>query len=298
MKRIHEKIKYINGLGNSVEIAYSFPFFLQEFSGQDGLDSIVHKTKLSGQDGYLVDNLSMQDRPLQIVGVIKGKDKDEVARYRNKLMQVFNPHLDGTLFYEYGEIKKKIKCKVEKAPKFQKKNTSFKRQLFSIELICPDPFWKDIVEKKTEIALWRGAFHFPLVIPQDKGIIMGYREPSLIVNVNNKGQVKSGMRIEFRAKGTVVNPSLFNVHTREFIKINKTMLPGEKITVNTNQGNKKVISYLNGVTTDILNFLDIIGGGKTFLQLDKGDNLLRYNADEGIDNLEIDIYHDDKYLGV
>ena len=51
---------------------------------------------------------------------------------------------------------------------------------------------------------------------------MGYREPSLIVNTNNIGDVKTGMRIEFKALGTVVNPKLVNIETQDFIKINKT----------------------------------------------------------------------------
>ena len=36
----------------------------------------------------------------------------------------------------------------------------------------------------------------------------------------------------------------------------------------------------------------------TFLQLDIGDNLFRYDADEGIDNLEVNIYHTSQHLGV
>ncbi|BDR75753.1 hypothetical protein N071400001_14770 [Clostridium tetani] len=127
---------------------------------------------------------------------------------------------------------------------------------------------------------------------------MGHREPSLIVNVNNNGQVKTGMIIEFFARGTVVNPSLFNVNTREFIKINKSMVAGEKIIVNTNFGKKKILSVNNGIETDAVNYLDIEGGGDTFLQLDVGDNLFRYDAYENLNNLETTIYYNNNYLGV
>lgn len=126
---------------------------------------------------------------------------------------------------------------------------------------------------------------------------MGHREPSLIVNVLNNGQVKTGMIIEFFARGTLSNPSLFNVNTREFIKINKGMAAGEKFIRNTNVGKKKILQNLNCIGTDILNYLDIVGGGDTFLQLDVGDNLFRYNADSNLDNLEINIYFSPQYLG-
>src|SRR5665648_504005 len=42
------------------------------------------------------------------------------------------------------------------------------------------------------------------------------------------------------------------------------------------------------------NYIDL---GSTFLQLDVGDNLMRYDADTGIDNLEVSIYFTPQYLG-
>ncbi|GAA0774614.1 hypothetical protein GCM10008908_24760 [Clostridium subterminale] len=127
------------------------------------------------------------------------------------------------------------------------------------------------------------------------GIIMGLREPSLIVNALNTGNVESGMIIEFKALGTLANPSILNVETQEFFKVNKSMVAGETITVNTNVGAKKVIDNLNGVETNILNLIDL---DSTFLQLNVGDNLLRYDADTNLNNLEINIYYNPFYLGV
>ena len=68
---------------------------------------------------------------------------------------------------------------------------------------------------------------------------MGYREPSLIVNVFNNGDVSTGMKIQFKALATVINPSLTNVNTGEYIKINKVLESGEILTVNTGFQNKK-----------------------------------------------------------
>ncbi len=197
---------------------------------------------------------------------------------------------------EYGDVKRSIEYEIEN---FKSKLTNVYDDLsFTVDLICPNPFWTNVELNKKQIALWKGDFHFPLVIPINKGITMGHREPSLIVNVLNNGQVKTGMIIEFFARGTLSNPSLFNVNTREFIKINKGMVAGEKFIINTNYSKKKILQDLNGVTTDILNYLDIVGGGDTFLQLDIGDNLFRYNADSNLDNLEVNIYFSPQYLGV
>lgn len=290
----HEKITYENDRGQRIEIAYSFPYFLQSLNGADGTNAEITKVSGIGQDGSTITNVNLIDRPLQILGSIKGESKEEIARYRAKLLQVFNPKVKGWLQYEYGDTKRRIRCQVENAPVFSKKNKSYKQQEFLVNLICPNPFWQDVVEAKEEVAIWRPAFEFPLEIVEE-GIEMGYREPSLIVNIFNKGDVACGMRIQFKALATVVNPSLFNINTREYFKINKTMGAGEIITVTTGFGDKRVELNKNGVVSNAFNWIDF---QSTFLQLDVGDNLFRYDADEGIDNLEVAIYYSPMYLGV
>ena len=165
---------------------------------------------------------------------------------------------------------------------------------FVIDLIAPNPYWQDLTQSRSDIAIWQGAFEFPLEIPEE-GIEMGYREPSLIVNVLNLGDVSCGIKIQFKALATVISPSLFNVNTREYINVNKTMEAGEVITVTTGFGDKRVQLIKNGVTTNAFNWIEPTS---SFLQLDPGDNLLRYDADEGIDNLEVSIYFTPQYLGV
>ena len=73
------------------------------------------------------------------------------------------------------------------------------------------------------------------------------------------------------------------------------MSEGEEITVTTDIGSKRVESYLNGVTTNIFNDLDI---HSSFMWLDIGDNVIRYDAEEMIEQLEVYIYYTNYYLGV
>ena len=124
---------------------------------------------------------------------------------------------------------------------------------------------------------------------------MGHKNPELIVNVNNPGDIETGMIIQFKAKGACNNPSLFNVNTREFIKIKRNMVAGEVITVNTNYGEKRISQYLDGDTSEFMNYLDL---DSTFLQLQVGDNLFRYDAETNLNNLEVVIDYNPRYLGV
>ena len=199
------------------------------------------------------------------------------------------------MIYEFGDKKREIKAIPELAPVFPHAGDfSDTMQPGLIQLYCSNPFFRDTVETKEEVAIWRGSFEFPLELVSD-GIELGYREPSLIVNVFNRGDVPCGMRIDFKALATVVSPSLFNINTREFFKVNRTMEAGEVLTVTTHFQNKRVELNANGVVSNAFNWIDL---NSTFLQLELGDNLFRYDADEGIDNLEVAIYYSPMFLGV
>lgn len=211
---------------------------------------------------------------------------------RQKIISFFNLHKKGKLTVTVSDITRAIEYEINSL-KFNQENINNQLK-FLVSLYCPDPFFKDVVETKEEIAIWQPSFEFSLEIPEE-GIEMGYRESSLIVNVFNEGAVESGMTIKFKALATVENPSLFNVNTREYFKINRTMEAGEVITVTTHFQNKRVQLNKGGVISNAFNWIDL---DSAFLQLDIGDNLLRYDASLGLSNLEVDIYHSPQYLGV
>lgn len=218
-------------------------------------------------------------------------------KIRDKINRIINP-LDNNKELTITVGDKIIKGVVDKIPSYRSNNTTKYFTQDNMNIFCFFPYWCDKKINITKVIKWLGDFSFPLSISKNKGITMGHREKSLIANVINSGQVKTGMIIEFYARGDVLNPSLFNIYTREHIKINKDMVAGEKILVNTNLGQKKILSIRNNIETNILNCIDMQNGGDTFLQLSVGDNFFRYNAEENLNNLEVTIYHLNKYLEV
>lgn len=259
----------------------------------EGVDSADYELNLipnAQYDGSMVNGKRVDKRPISITADFSGDNK-EIER--QKLISFFNPKFIGVLIINYCGLERAIEYEIEAFD--SKINNIYDKLTFTVDLICPKPYFKNVIENKVNIALWKGKFHFPLIIPKDTGIIMGLREPSLIVNINNVGNVESGMTIEFKALGTLKNPSLFNINTREYFKINKTMVAGEVIKASTVIGKKKVIQNINGVEINILNLIDL---DSDFLQLKQGDNLLRYDAEENINNLEMSIYYNPSYLGV
>lgn len=286
-------LKFVNSIGNEITINEGNIYLMSV----DGL-SVLNANNI-GYSGYLQDGevyrySLIEKRDLQIEFLIKAFSISELLDLRKNILTVFNPKLgEGELFYSYNGIERKIKCVSDGTPNMKLiGDRTYCTGI--IRLLAYDPYFTDVKTTRKVITNWRKTLHFPISLPKE-GIQYGVKEPSLIVNIENNGDVECGMIIEFRAKGTVIKPSLLNVNTREYFKLNYTMASGEVIRVNTNYGKKRITSILNGIETNIMNSLDLTS---TFLQLNVGDNLFRYDAEEFLNNLEVNIYFNTKYLGV
>ncbi len=294
-----EKLTYLNERGESVAFSRASVYHVnfKDVTGLSDIRNAIYSISSMGQDGDTYLGNRIESRDIEIVGYIRERDKGQVQTLRRRLNHILNPQFNAVLIYEYGDYKRVIDCKVDNAPVFVR-GVIFEQ--FTIQLLCLNPFWREEAETREDIASWQGGFEFPEpdgleIIVSDTSWQLGHREPSLIVNVYNGGDVKTGIRIEFRALGAVVNPSLLNVNTQEFIKLNIDMEAGDVLTVSTGYGQKEITLLRGGVTSDAFRYLDV---ESSYLQLSVGDNLFRYDAAAALENLEVSIYHNNLYLGV
>ncbi len=292
MRKI-EKLIYTNQNGESIEFSHDSLYHTDDVSGLCDMRNTIYSVNSMGQDGNTYVGNRIESREIEIVGSIRSRKKDDMLTLRRRLSKVLNPQLSATLTYRYGDFIRMIDCKANNAPVYAKPGVFAG---FTVNLLCLDPFWREKAETKAAVASWLGNLEFETEIPMDTGIELGYREPSRIVNVYNAGDVGTGIRVEFRATGTISNPEILNVDTGEYICFNNlTLLAGDLLTVSTYYGKKRCTLKHNGAVTDALRYLDV---DSTFLQLVPGDNLFRYSAAAGENNLEVSVYHNNKYLGV
>lgn len=292
----YEKLTYTNERGDSLVLGVNSVYHCnvsKDVSGLTEIDNTLYTTNSMGQHGDTYVGMRINARTITASGYINERDKARAIELRRAALKILNPELKGTLTYTYKDFVKVIECRVD-APEFYKKKVLTQ---YDLTFKCYNPFFKDEQETKEEIASWVAAWEFPTDIEQDdkESMIFGYREESVIVDCYNKGDVKTGMRVVFSALGTIVNPVLLNVDTGEYIQINTTMQTGDLIEVNTEYGNKGVTLTRDGNTVDYFRYLDV---DSTFLQLAIGDNIYRYDAGSGVDNLEVSIYYKPEYLGV
>lgn len=272
------------------------PYYVKETKGFDKLSVRIVTSQGFDQDGASVLNDYILPRPMEIHGQIKAFSPEKMQEIKDKIFNLFLPKRNITINHYYGGRNRIITARVEETPEFQFTEVSSVEE-YVVCLEAADPYWKDPIETLIPIANMTGGLRFPLIIPVDEGVTFGIKSATLIANAYNYSSVNVGMRIVFIANGTVTNPQLFNVNTREFIKINCEMAPGETITVTTGT-DKTVTRNYQGIDEDYIGKIDIPGGGNTFLVLAPGDNLLRYGAEGGEDMLEVRLYYQNKYLGV
>lgn len=261
------------------------------------VESTHHSYKYVNQIGVYVTGTSLETRSVDISGWVIASTEREMTNRKTILNRFFNPQQAVDLFYKDYVLRFLPNTSVRYSTAIAENNEVVCK--FKVEGYCPDPLFSEQMESKVAAASTIAMFHFPLIISQTPnppgGIAFGLRQPSLIVAINNSGAVDVGMKIVFKAIGTLHGPSLINVNTQKYFKVNKTMQAGEEIVINTTIGEKKIQGTLNGITTNYFKYRDL---DSEWLQLSVGDNLFRYDAEENVENLEVYIYFNNKYLEV
>ena len=261
------------------------------------VESTHHSYKYVNQVGVYVTGTSLETRSVNIIGWVIADTELAMSQRKAVLNRFFNPRQAVDLFYKNYVLRFLPDSSVRYSVTMIENNEVMCK--FQVEGFCPDPLFAEQAENKIVAASTRAMFHFPLIISKTPdppgGVAFGLRQPSLIVGIHNAGAVAVGMKIIFRAIGSLVNPALIDVNTQEYLKINKSMEAGEEIVANTIIGEKKIVGTMNGISSNYFKYRDL---DSIWLQLAVGDNLFRYDADMNIENLEVYIYFNNKYLEV
>lgn len=284
-----------------IQIDMEDSFWVLKYAYFGPIEATHSAYKYPAQIGKSKTESTLGVRTVEIVGYIIGSTESVIKKRKEELSSFLNPLQDfAALIGEYT-----LSFNLDSTVEFSKNYTEDNEVLckFGIYGTAFDPLWKSTIENMAVAAGITKKFRFPLVVSTDNEneednlpLVFGVLQTSLIVAVCNTGAVETGMRIVFRANGTVVNPSLTNITTQKMFKLNKTMTAGEEITVDTNIGSKSIKGKSkDGVESNYSRYKDL---KSKWLQLSRGDNLLRYDADSNGDLLEVRIYYDVKFIDV
>lgn len=285
-----KKIICENSYGYKLEFGYSFPFYLDSYSGIHSYDGNVATIKSAFGVGVSYIGTSINNRAINLV--IAFKDGSDLLTRKQQIYNVFPLKDYGTLYYYEKDIIRKINYYVENVNLVRKANFIYA----NINLICPSPYFMDSTETIATLNNWDKLLEFQLEIPDGTGIEFGSKNESTSIEIENNSHIAYGLTITFIANDEVVNPILTNTKTGEIMKLNYTLELGDQVVVTT-YNNEKTITHIDsyGNETNITNSLVF---GTKFLQAPNGANKYVVSADSGSSNLDISISYYNYYEAV
>ena len=285
-----KKIVCENSYGYKLEFSYSFPFYLNSYSGIHEYAGKVATIKSAFGVGVSYVGTSVNQRSINLV--LAFKDGADLITRKQQLYNIFPLKDSGTLYYYEDKIERKINYYVENIKLVRKANYVYA----TVNLLCPSPYFMDSKETIATLHNWDKLLEFKLEIPDGTGIEFGSQNSSIAIEIENNSHVAYGLTVTFTANGEVVNPILKNTKTNEMMKLNYTLELGEQIVVTTYNNNKKIIHIdSSGNETNITNSLVF---GTKFLQAPNGVNKYVTDADSGIANLDCSISYYNYYEAV
>lgn len=274
--------KFINSKGDTFNLGYRYGNIF-DIDGLTGHNMDVAFSQGFNQIGETVEGISVGSHIFEI----KGKLLNEIITQKKNMLSVFAPFESGKLVFENKYF---LDCVVYRTPIIA---IGEKSPEFEMVLSAPYPFWQKMTSNSFIVGSYMPMFSFPVNYSEPH--IFGIENPSAFINAYNDGQIDAYYRLEFQTQTTTVNPSIINVNTQEFLKLNTTINQGEKFTVYRNGGRLLVEKESNGIITDAFSLLD---EDSDLLFMHVGDNIIRASADEGEDQLITTIIFNSAVVGV
>lgn len=275
-----------NAKGNRLRLTQNPNYTLVSVDGLAPVKANINTAVNANFDGSTFKSSRLQNRNIVIMLAVEGA----VETNRIELYKFIKVKQKITVYVMNGTRDVYIEGYVEN----MQVGIFAEKQMVQISVICPNPYFSNANENHEDFSNIQGLFEFPFDIDEN-GISFSEIVTDAEVNIQNLGDVPTGMIIEFRAIGAVVDPAIYNTGTGQFMKLITTMSDGDVIQINTNKGEKGVLKISDGTVSNILNVLD---PSSTWLELEPVDNIMMFTASAGAINLQCSVYHDFKYEGV
>lgn len=272
----------------SVTFSRQPPYLLLAVSGTGSPKADVQLQRAPYQDGATFIDALLEPRELEVEAAVLASTPEVLDQRRAILAQIFNPKLGpGTLRVEMEGFSREIEAVSEQAPVFpvggQNQGRTFQRVL--LRLLCPDPWWRDPQESYVWLVGSEGGLRFPIRFP------ISFAKLSSEMPLVNEGDTACPVVIEFY--GPANKPRVDNLTTGKFIEVNRELVAGQVLVINTAFGEKSVTVLPEGT-----NAMAWINLESEFWQLVPGSNLVRYSALSGGESAKVAIRWRPRFVGV
>ena len=220
------------------------------------------------QIGETVETLAVNSRTITVTGVLFR----DIDNQKKNMRKIFAPFVAGKLIFEDGHY---TRVYVQDPPSF----SSVKQDgRFTMQLFAPFPYFYGQNERFVEIGRIEPMFSFPVNYAEPHSF--GKLSEGRFSTKYNDSDVKVPYCFLIGINGISTNPTVTNLLTFEFLKINGAFSSGYVIDVFRDENNvlRANLTDSDGNVTDIISMID---DESTFYELSVGDNLDSINDDEG-----------------
>lgn len=261
---------YANDNGESLALSISNGYRVVSVTGTSGIGVNANQAQGIGQIGTTVQSRVVQPVPMTLTGYIFGSRAQIEAR-AERLFAVVLPDV-GAKLYHNGKYYRIVTPTSTPAV-----DDSLRFPTFQFSVLAPYPYWMLDQATKTILTGVLPRFKFPWNISQTYRF--GEMIETAFINIKNSGQVACPFTATLNAKGPVENPRLVNAITGEYMQLNRTMVAGERVTIQITHDLTYVTSTIDG---DIRGDLEL---ENTLTSMAVGDNLIKTEADNGASSL-------------
>ena len=302
-----KKVTITNYLDESVVYTFEGPtiedssgLLITEIEGLGPPKADINMTELATADGAIFNSARLQKRNIVLKALYTYASTIEEARLKT---------------YQFFPIKKPVTVTVQtehrtaEAVGYVESNEPdiFSEQAeMQISIVCESPFF---LSPEKDVTLFAGVdakFKFPFSNNSltEKLILFGEIINKKTNTVFYSGDSEIGCYFEIHAIGLIENVTIYNLRTRERIKIDtdkletltgNKLIAGDTLTICTINGKKSITLLRDGVEINVLN---ILGKEIDWFQLAKGDNVFGFVAEYGEENIQFKITSQVAYEGV
>ena len=221
-------------------------------------------------DGSFFNSARVEPRNIVITIVLCG----DIEGNRQRLYKLFPRKKEITLYFKNKNRNVKINGYVETL----EGDLFVKREQMQISIICPRPYFESVETTTHYIGDVHDLFEWPFDISESDPVEISRETTSFIYTYDNTGDVETGAIFQFDIAGSVTGLTLTNFTTMEYIGFNYSFSSGDKVTVNTIQGqlSAKLIHDNNEI-----NLLNYLISGSNWVKLATGQNEIIYQVSTG-----------------
>lgn len=299
-----KKVTVVNPKNESLIMELSNPtpsgIIIERISGLGPPKADISSFNLASIDGSIFTNSRMTERNIVM-----------------DLIMMYHPTIEDSRhkIYRYFPIKKQIKLIIE-TDNYTRECSGYiesnnpdifsDRESTQISIICTDPYFYTAGEAKTVFSGVMPRFEFPFSNESLTNSLIEFGEILLDTRAtfNYDGDADTGIKINIHCMGAPGNIALYNVDTKESIKIDVEKITritgqlvgaGDDIIISTVKKNKYVRLLRQGKETNIIS---CINKDADWFQLSKGPNTFTFTADSGENNLIVTFSYRTAYGGI